>query len=219
MESISGTIKKNHPWSWINSYAALRSDGYALLASLLQGPPSEVMMEILMTLYWDAGLPEKLENAFAALKLAGQAFQPAAVQKEYNRLFIGLGCGRIIPYESWYTEKKIQSAPLAALRADLMHIGIVRQADWHDSEDHAGALCEIMAIITRKQSGIDYVEQTAFFNRHITPWMMHLFSDIEEAANGAFYRSAGRFGGSFLETESVFLPDAAKNHNFTGEGE
>ena len=56
----------------------------------------------------------------------------------------------MVPYASWYRERMIQSSPLASLRGDLMRLGIVRQPDSYESEDHAGAICEAMALLTRK---------------------------------------------------------------------
>lgn len=209
MESISSPVTCGRLQPRFDAFAAVRADGYILLASLLLDAPARMIIDILQNLQWSDALPEKLEQAFGVLRQACRNCRLADVQNEYNRLFVGLGCGEIVPYESWYRDKRIQSAPLAVLRADLMKLGIVRQTDCHDSEDHAGALCEIMAIVANKQSGIGYDEQSAFFNRHVAPWMMDCFKDIEKARNADFYRSVGLFGRLFLETDGEFLRDAA----------
>lgn len=211
MESISKPLSNNYPPSWLYPFAVVRADGYLILASLLRNVPDRMIVDILQNMQWEDALPEKLGNAIAALRQACTDRHLATVQNEYNRLFVGLGCGEVVPYESWYKEKKIQSTALAILRADMMKIGITRQADCHDSEDHAGALCEIMAIVAQKQSGIGYAEQAIFFNRHITPWMTDCFKDIEEARSADFYRFVGLFGLSFLEAENEFLPCVARD--------
>ena len=97
------------------------------------------------------------------LRQAACEIPPTGLEEEFNRLFVGLGSGEMVPYASWYREKMIQSSPLASLRADLMSLGIVRQADSYESEDHAGALCEIMAILSREPNGIPHAEQAGFF--------------------------------------------------------
>lgn len=219
MESISRTMNTDLTTPWFDPYAALRPDGYVLLASLLREPPSAAIIDILQGLQWETGLPEKLEYALKALRQACLNCRPADVQSEYNRLFVGLGSGEIVPYASWYKEKRIQSAPLAALRSDLMKSGIVRQADHHDSEDHAGALCEIMAILSQRQNGVGLTHQAAFFDRHIASWMPRLFDDIGQARSADFYRHVGYFGRRFLETESEFLHLAADRQNDQAKGE
>ncbi|MRR15343.1 MAG: molecular chaperone [Deltaproteobacteria bacterium] len=219
MESISPAMKNGFTAPWFDPYAALRPDGYVLLASLLREPPSRSIIEILRKLQWESGIPEKLDDALTALRQACLNCDPAEVQSEYNRLFVGLGSGEIVPYASWYKDKRIQSAPLASLRSDLMKAGIVRQAGHHDSEDHAGALCEIMAILSQRQNGVDLANQAAFFERHIGSWMPRLFDDIRQARSSDFYRHVGCLGRRFLETEHEFLNSAANSPNDQEKGE
>ncbi len=219
MESISRTMKSDFTTPWLDPYAALRPDGYVLLASLLREPPAGIIIEILQKLQWEAGLPEKLEYALAALKQACLSCRVEDVQKEYNRLFVGLGSGEVVPYASWYKDKRIQSAPLASLRSDLMKSGIVRQAGCRDSEDHAGALCEIVAILSQRRNGVGLADQATFFQRHIASWMPRLFDDISQAKSSDFYRHVGCFGRRFLETENEFLDLATTSQNDIAKGE
>ena len=185
-------------------YADIRTDGYVMLASLLGQPPSEDLRIILQTLQWDEATPEQLDHALTALRQAAEC--PLAVMKEeFDRLFVGLGCGEIIPYASWYREKMIQSLPLVSLRSDLVRLGIVRQADNHEPEDHAAALCEVMAIITSQANGRGYRAQADFFQRHIAPWMGSFFKDLQSAKSAGFYRAVGLFGSCFLEFEGRYL--------------
>ncbi len=126
-------------------------------------------------------------------------------KRNINKLFIGLGSGELVPYASWYRGKKIQSSTLASLRSDLIELGIVRQAGCHEPEDHAGALCEIMAIISQEPNEIPHAEQARFFHRHVAPWMTTFFKDLQSAKSAEFYRLVGLFGTCFLETESQYL--------------
>ena len=148
---------------WFAAHATVRTDSYVMLASLLGQTPSEELLNILRNLHWDEALPEKLGHALGALRRAAHDYSTAALGDEFNKLFVGLGSGEMVPYASWYREKKIQSSPLVSLRSDLIELGIVRQTGCHESEDHAGALCEIMAIISQKSNDIPYAAQASSF--------------------------------------------------------
>ena len=196
----------------INGWLGLadnRSDSYALLGSLLMGPPSEDTLIILQNLNWQEAPPVKLASALGDLCRVAGDYQPAALDTEFNKLFVGLGCGEVIPYSSWYRERKIQSLSLVLLRADLRSLGLVRHSESHESEDHAGALCETMAIISRKTSDIPYAMQSKFFHRHIDPWMMTFLNDLHSAKSADFYRKVGFFGRCFLELERKYLEPGA----------
>jgi TorA maturation chaperone TorD len=207
MESV---MKTSDAPGWFASHAAVRTDSYVMLASLLGKAPTEELLSILRNLHWDEALPETLNQALRALRQAAHDCTLAALEDEFNRLFVGLGNGEMVPYASWYREKKIQSSPLASLRSDLTELGIVRQTGCHESEDHAGALCEIMAIISRKPDDMPHAAQARFFYRHIAPWMMTFFQDLQSAKSARFYRTVGLFGRCFLETESEYLNPGRK---------
>ncbi|MHB9097506.1 MAG: TorD/DmsD family molecular chaperone [Syntrophales bacterium] len=204
-EVMESVMKKIDVPGWFAAHAAARTDSYVMLASLLGEAPSEEILDIIRNLQWDEALPEALDHALGALRQAAHDYPRAALEDEYNKLFVGLGSGEMVPYASWYREKKIQSSTLASLRSDLIELGIVRQTGCHEPEDHAGALCEIMAIISQKPDGVPPAAQAQFFHRHIAPWMMTFFKDLESAKSAEFYRLVGLFGSSFLTTENEYL--------------
>lgn len=190
---------------WFAGHAAARAESYALLAALLERTPAEDLLYLLRNLQGDESLPESMGRAVSALRKAAQDHSPEMVEEEFERLFIGLGSGELIPYASWYLEKRIQSTPLASLRSDLIEWGITRQVDCREPEDHAGVLCEIMAIISRMPDGWSPAAEERFFHRHVAPWMMAFFRDLQKAKNAEFYRPVGMFGSAFLTTESEYL--------------
>ncbi len=202
MESIT---KKTGGPAWFASYTKIRPDSYVILASLLGKPPSESLLRVLQNLKWDEFLPERVDHGLRALHQASHEYPLNALKDEYDKLFVGFGCGEMVPYASWYREKRIQSLPLASLRSDLILLGIVRQAQSHESEDHAAALCECMALISQKPDERDYATQAKFFQEHIAPWMTTFFKDLESAKSARFYRTVGIFGGRFLESEAEYL--------------
>lgn len=206
---MESTVKNLDAPAWFAPYANVRTDSYVMLASLLGQPPSENLLNILQNIEWDEAIPEKLNHSLRALRQAGHDYSLTTLESEFNRLFIGLGCGELVPYASWYREKMIQSSPLVALRSDLVRLGIVRQAVSHESEDHASALCEIMAIISREPNNIPAATQASFFHRHVATWMINFFKDMQSAKGAEFYQVVGLFGRCFLESESEYLKQSA----------
>jgi TorA maturation chaperone TorD len=190
---------------WFTPHANMRTDCYVLLAALLNEPPRQPLLNLIQELRWDEDVPQKMQEPLAFLNRAGNTCQLQAIADEFHRLFVGLGSGELVPYGSWYREKMIQSATLAAIRSDLGHLDIVRQPDTHESEDHAGALCEIMALISQEEEGASHAEQAAFFTRHVAPWMGDFFRDLQAVQDAEFYRAVGAFGRCFLEAETEYL--------------
>lgn len=200
------SVKKNPDTPvWFAPYANIRAESYLLLASLLGRQPSERIKDLLQNLQWPDAIPEKLDYALRELHQAGCDYPQAVMEDEFNRLFVGLGNDAMVPYASWYRERKIQSKPLAFLRSDLIRLGIVKQEGSHEPEDHACVLCEVMSIISGESGGAAYATQARFFQQHIAPWMKKFFRDLQSAKNAEFYRAVGSFGIHFLELESEYL--------------
>jgi TorA maturation chaperone TorD len=202
---------------WLGSHVTIRTDGYVILAALLSRPPTEKVTEILRNLTWDDAVPLSLENCLRDLSSAGETYEPAALEEEFNRLFGGLGSVALVPSASWYRERKIQAMPLAALRTDLIALGIVRQPESCDYEDYAGPLCEVMALISEDPEAVPLHIQATFFQQHIASWMMRFFRDLESARNADFYRVVGRFGACFLECERQFLEEQRRTNGKDGK--
>lgn len=192
---------------WYEPHAGIRTDAYVLLAALLNGMPTGKLLDIVQNLCWNEDLPEKMQDALAAINQACSTSSVDTIADEFQRLFVGLGTGEMIPYASWYREKMIQSAPLAAIRSDLERLGIVRKTDTFESEDHAGTLCEIMALLSNRENEIPDSEQAAFFELHIAPWMPKFFQDLQAVKNAEFYPAVGNLGRCFLEGENEYLQD------------
>lgn len=191
--------------AWFRPHANIRTDAYVLLAALLNDTPSEKLIAIVRDLHWDENLPERMREALSAVNQACCTCPADRIAEEFQRLFVGLGSGEMIPYGSWYQEKMIQSAPLAAIRSDLGRLGIIRRPDTFESEDHAGALCEIMALLSNPDNAIPVNEQAAFFEHHIVSWMPKFFKDMQMVKNTEFYHTVGELGHCFLTGEHEYL--------------
>lgn len=199
-------IKTNPPPSaWFAAHANIRTDGYVILAALLRQPAAENLIPILQSLKWNEALPEKTGLALEALRRAAHNCAHDTLGKEYHHLFVGLGAGELVPYASWYRNGTLASAALAFLRADLIRLGIVSQTDSHETEDQAGTICEIMALLSRMENGFCGNAQLDFFQQHVISWMITFFEDLQSAKAADFYRVVGSFGKCFLECEHEYL--------------
>jgi len=216
MKNISDSL--NQP-DWYTPYANMRTDGYVLLAALLNRPPDGELIKLIINIHWDEDIQETMQQQLVSLKQACNRCNKEEIAAEFHRLFVGLGRGELVPYASWYREKMIQSATLAAIRSDLRQLGIIRRSDTHESEDHAGALCEIMALVSLEaDAAIPHKDQASFFNKHISPWMPAFFRDMETASDVEFYRAVGAFGSSFLQAEDEYLLNSLHYQNVIQQG-
>lgn len=182
---------------------AVRAHTYSLLGALLSGPPPADLLAILADVQVPADTEAQFAECWRVLAMAAARADVRAVDDEYHDLFIGLGRGQVMPYGSWYLTGFLMDRPLAVLRADLAALGIARQDDVREPEDHAGALCESMAMLCAGGSDLD--GQRRFFSTHVEPWMGAFMTDLEAAPSALFYKAVGRLGERFIEFESRYM--------------
>ncbi|MEM1428955.1 MAG: molecular chaperone TorD family protein [Pseudomonadota bacterium] len=198
------------PAAAITDEDRLRADLYDFLGALLARPPSKELIARCASLTGDTTDLGEACNAFA--RVAG-ALRPKAVEGEYNRLFIGLGRGELLPYASYYMTGFLNEKPLATLRTDMARARIARSSNVFEPEDNIASLMEMMAgmITGRFGTPAPLDRQREFFARHISPWAAHFFSDLEGAENSVFYAPVGAIGRAFMEieTEAFRMGDSA----------
>ncbi|MBW2442547.1 MAG: molecular chaperone TorD family protein [Deltaproteobacteria bacterium] len=183
----------------------LRANVYSLLAALLTGPPSADLLQRLGRIEDQQESDTEMAQAWRMIKEAGGRTDAALLDDEYHRLLIGLGRGELVPYGSWYQAGSVMDQPLARLRSDLAVLGIQRRSDVLETEDHAAALCETMAIICSHPAEVGLETQKAFFSDHLKGWMDRFFKDMQNASAARFYRAVGRLGDAFLDLEKTYL--------------
>jgi TorA maturation chaperone TorD len=182
----------------------LRADTYRVLGRLLAAPPD---METL-NLFAEAPVSNDdnlLAVAWRMLAMSAERATPDEVADEYQTLFIGIGRGELVPFGSWYLTGFLMEQPLARLRTDMQKLGFERQDNVSEPEDHAAALCEIMALLAEENEPGSLASQAAFFEAHIGPWMARFFRDMQEAASARFYRAVGQLGEQFINTDQRYL--------------
>lgn len=178
----------------------LRADLYNFLGLLLAGPPDEMLLLQTAELSGDDG---PLGTAINALAKLAKLSKPAQVEREFNKLFIGLGRGELLPYASYYLTGFLNEKPLATLRQDMAVRGLTRADNVYEPEDNIASLMEMMGalIVGRFGAPAPMVDQKDFFNRHVSSWAGHFYSDLEAAKNSVFYAAVGAVGRVFIEIE------------------
>lgn len=184
----------------------VRANTYSLLAAVLAKSPDQAMLDLLSAI--DVAEEEQdtaMAAAWKTLSLAAQRATVPAVDDEYHELFIGVGRGELLPYGSWYLTGYLMERPLAQLRSELARLGLQRQEDVKEPEDHAAALCETMSLLIVNSNEISPHEQRRFFENHILSWMGRFFEDLQTANAAKFYSAVGGLGEQFLDVDKRYL--------------
>ncbi len=178
----------------------LRADFYNFLGLLMAAPPDQMLLDQVAGLTGDE---TDLGQAIQAMSRVAKVTKPAAAEREFNALFIGLGRGELLPYASYYLTGFLNEKPLAQLRNDMAARGITRAQYVFEPEDNIASLMEMMAgmIVGRFGTPATLDDQKAFWNKHIGPWAAHFYSDLEGAENSVLYASIGTAGRVFMEIE------------------
>lgn len=176
-----------------------RADIYQLLAALLRRAPSAELLAFLQALEVDVDEDNDMTRAWAALKLAAGQFSPEQLEDEYFTLFLGVGCGEILPYGSWFMTGSLMDTPLALLRQDLAQMGFEREENVKEPEDHVAALCEVMGVLILEAPGY---RQLAFYQRHIGSWINRFCDAVAKAPSAAFYGTVAHLAKAFFAVEA-----------------
>ena len=179
----------------------LRADLYNYLGVILSKPADELMIAQTASL---SGDDSPLGQAITTLAKVAKLSKPRAVTSEFNKLFIGLGRGELLPYASYYLTGFLNEKPLAMLRRDMSAQGMARADNVFEPEDNIASLMEMMGamIVGRFGAPAGLDQQKTFFNKHIAPWAGHFFADLEAAKNSVFYAPVGSVGRAFMEIEA-----------------
>ncbi len=179
---------------------------YLLLGMLLRQAPTADLLADVSKLQGD---PSALGLLHMTLAEAAEETTTDAESREFFRLFVGVGRGELLPYCSYYLTGFLHERPLARVREDLKRLGIQRAEGLYEPEDHIGILCDVMAGLIGGDFPGGAAEQKQFFTRHVEPWAVRFFADLEACAATPFYKAVARIGATFIqiETEGFALPE------------
>ena len=176
---------------------------YGLLSRVLAEQMSDDTLEILRGLA-AMSCESAVGSALADIGREAVRTTRASSEEEYTALFHGMGSGgEVQPYLSFYLTGFVYEKPLAALRNDLVEMGIARTKVSSEPEDHMAFLCEVMnrLILGDCSQGLSLEMQQKFFGKHLAPWAINFFRDLESANSAKIYKPIGVLGRVFIEIE------------------
>ncbi len=182
-----------------------RSELYGLLALLYYAPPTAALMAQLQVAATEAPAAGAfLEEPWRALVGLARELSVEAVQGEYDSLFGGIGKPEIYLYGSHFLSGFLNEKPLARLRADLSQLGLARDPDMSETEDHIAYLCEVMRYLIAGDdvAVANLTGQRQFFAAHLQPWVMTLCDELGQHPKAHFYAALAELTRAFMGVEA-----------------
>ena len=182
-----------------------RAELYGLLARLWIAAPDEALQgqfAVAVTEAPDHG--SFLEAPWQALVAAVRAVPVADAADEYEALFMGMGRPEVMLYGSFYLAGYLNEKPLALLRDDLATLGLARDEDRYETEDHLAYVFEVMRyLIAGDDVAVCNLEQQRrFFRTHLQPWATALCEAVTAHPRAELYRVLAAFTEAFLLVET-----------------
>ena len=181
-----------------NQQHTLRAEIYLVLSALFRQAPSQEMIHFLSELETEQS-QSAMQNAWLDLQTAASQSDQEALNEEFQELFIGIGRGEVMPFASWHLTGSLMEKPLASIRHDLEILGLEREQDVKEPEDHFSALCEVMSLLTEEDEEL----QQVFFNKHIATWFNSFTKQIKSAQHADFYLPVASLVDAFMTLEQV----------------
>jgi TorA maturation chaperone TorD len=182
-----------------------RAELYGLLASLWLAPPDAALLAqfaVAVTAAPQPGghLEAPWQNLVSALRSTGVV----AAASEHNALFHGVGKAELMPYASFFLTGFLNEKPVAALRSDLARLGLTRDADALETEDHVAYLFEVMRyLIAGDDLAVCNLEQQRrFFRSHLQTWVEALCQAVAVHPQAQTWRAVAAFTQVFVQVET-----------------
>ena len=182
-----------------------RAEIYGLLAQLYYTPPSAELLASLRVAATEAPASGAfLEEPWRGLVGAARAQDAAAIRREYEALFGGVGKPEVYLFGSHYLAGFLNEKPLARLRTELAALGLARDEAMPETEDHIAYLCEVMRyLIAGDDAAVsNLARQEAFFAAHLQPWTSALCDAISAHPKACFYAVLAQFTRAFFSVEA-----------------
>ncbi len=182
-----------------------RAELYGLLARLWLAPPDAELLQqfaVAVTQAPEAG--GLLEGPWTDLVGALRATTPEAAAAEHADLFLAIGKPEIFTYASFYLAGFLNEKPLATLRDDLAALGLTRDAQSSETEDHVAYVFEVMRyLIAGDDVAICNLEQQRrFFRAHVQPWVGQLCATVQAHPRAQVWAAVAAFTQAFLDVET-----------------
>lgn len=182
-----------------------RAELYGLLAQLWMAPPDAALLTQFRVAVTEA--PESgalLEAPWQDLVAALRATTPDAAAAEYDALFGGVGKPEVFLYGSYYRSGALNDRPLALLRADLATLGLARDEQRFETEDHVAFVFEVMRwLIAGDDVAVCNLEQQRrFFRAHVQSWLEAMCDAVQAHPRASVWTAVAGFTRAFVQIET-----------------
>ncbi len=183
-----------------------RAELYGLLARLWYAPPDEALKQQFAVAVTEAPDPGSfLETPWQDLVAAMRATSLQDATVEYNLLFLGTGKAEVFLYASFHLKGGLNETPLVELRTELSELGLSKDLDSGETEDHVSFVLEVMRYLIAGEdiARCNLERQRRFFRAHVQPWIGNLLCEaVEQHPRAALYAALARFTRAFVEVET-----------------
>jgi TorA maturation chaperone TorD len=182
-----------------------RAELYGLLARLWLAPPdAELLQQFAVAVTQAPESGARLEAPWQALVGALRQCSAADAAAEFDALFLGVGKPEVFAYGSFYLSGFLNEKPLAALRTDLAALGLGRDADALETEDHIAYGFEVMRYLIAGDdvAVCNLAQQRRFFRNHLQPWVERLLDTVQAHPRAATYAALAAFTREFMRVET-----------------
>jgi TorA maturation chaperone TorD len=182
-----------------------RAELYGLLAQLWLAPPDEALLQQFRVAVTEAPQPGgPLEAPWQALVAAMRATDAPAAQAEFDALFGGVGKPEVFVFGSYYLAGVLNDRPLATLRTDLAALGLTRDPDRAETEDHVAYVLEVMRyLIAGDDAAVSNLEQQRrFFRAQVQPWVERLCDAVAAHPRADTWRAVAELTRAFVQVET-----------------
>lgn len=182
-----------------------RAELYGLLSRLWLAPPDAALMQQFKVAVTQAPEPgSHLEGPWTALVGALRTTTLEAAAAEHEALFHGVGKPEVFAYASYHLAGFLNEKPLAALRHDLQTLGLTRDPNLLETEDHIAYLLEVMRyLIAGDDVAVCNLEQQRrFFRAHLQPWVETLCDAVDAQPRAVVWRAVAGLTRAFIQVET-----------------
>jgi TorA maturation chaperone TorD len=182
-----------------------RAELYGLLARLWLAPPDDGLLAQFRVAVTEAPEPGgHLDAPWHDLVAALRATSATQAAEEYDALFGGVGKPEVFLYGSYYLSGFLNEKPVATLRGELATMGLARDEQRAETEDHIAFGFEVMRyLIAGDDVAVCHLEQQRrFFRTHLQPWVEKLCDAVEAHPGAATWRAVASFTRAFMQVET-----------------
>ncbi len=182
-----------------------RADVYGLLAQLYYAPaPADLLTQLRAAPTEAPTAGGFLETPWRELVGMAQSMDDESLRTEYNTLFGGMGKPEVYLYGSPYISGFLNEKPVAKLRDDLAALGLARDPDMSETEDHVAYLCEVMRYLIASDDVevANLTQQRQFFSSHLQPWVNAMCDALSQHPQARFYAQLAEFTRAFFSVET-----------------